>query len=123
LTKDQLDEMIDDDFDLEDDEFMKEYRDKRMAEMKAASEKLKFGKVFEISKPDWEQHVTRAPKDVQVVIMFYQSYSTEAQILEVCIDTLAKKYPTTKFIKAVATQVVENFRDEDVPSLFFYKNG
>ena len=35
---------------------------------------------------------------------------------------LAKKYPTVKFIKAVATQVIENYRDSDVPGLLFYKN-
>lgn len=63
--------MVEDDLDLEDDEFMKEYRDKRIAEMMAVEAKLKFGSVFEISKPDWEYHVTRAPKDVSVAILLY----------------------------------------------------
>jgi len=33
LTAKQLEEMVEDDFDLEEDEFMKEYREKRMKEM------------------------------------------------------------------------------------------
>jgi len=33
------------------------------------------------------------------------------------------KYPTTKFIKAIATKVVENFADRDLPALLFYRNG
>jgi hypothetical protein len=73
MTKKQLDEMVEDDFDLEDDEFMKEYEAKRVAEMKEISLKAKFGSVYEISKQDWEHHITNAPKDVPVIIHFYQN--------------------------------------------------
>ena len=47
----------------------------------------------------------------------------ECKILNDCLDQLAKKHPNTKFIRAIATQCVENFRDSDCPALFFYKNG
>lgn len=33
------------------------------------------------------------------------------------------KHPNTKFIRAVATKCVENFQDQDLPALLFYKNG
>jgi hypothetical protein len=39
------------------------------------------------------------------------------------LSHLAPRYPNTKFIKAIATSCVENFRDTDCPALFFYKNG
>ena len=32
-----------------------------------------FGTVIEINKQQWEEHVTRAPKDVAVVIHLYQT--------------------------------------------------
>ena len=40
--------------------------------MEEQSAKPRFGSVFEISKPDWDYHVTRAPTDVFVVINLYQ---------------------------------------------------
>ena len=44
---------------------------KRMAELKEKAGLPRFGSVFEINKPQWEEHVTRAPKDVWVVIHMY----------------------------------------------------
>ena len=66
--------MAEEDIDFDDeDDFMKQYRAKRMAQMEEQSTKTRFGSVFEISKPEWEQHVTRAPADVFVVINLYQN--------------------------------------------------
>ena len=47
----------------------------------------------------------------------------ECTILNGIFNLLAKAHPTTKFIRAIATKCVENFRDQDVPALFFYRNG
>ena len=63
--------MCEDDPDLDDDEFMKEYREKRLQQLKEDQAKPKFGDLIEISKPDFEWQVTRAPKDVIVVIHLY----------------------------------------------------
>jgi hypothetical protein len=38
-------------------------------------------------------------------------------------NSMAMKYPTSKFMKATATQVIENYQDSDVPGILFYKNG
>ena len=73
MSEKQLELMAEDDLDFEEDEFMKEYREKRIAQLKVDSSKPKFGKVFEINKQDWEYHITNAPKDVRVVILFYQT--------------------------------------------------
>ena len=73
LTKKQLDEMVEDDLDLEDDEFIKEYQAMRIEEMKQQAGKPRFGSVYSISKQDWEEHITNAPKGVNVVILFYQN--------------------------------------------------
>jgi hypothetical protein len=64
--------MAEDDPDLEDDEYFKEYRQKRLEELKEQASRPRFGFLKEISRPDFEVEVTRAPKDVIVVIHLYQ---------------------------------------------------
>lgn len=64
---------LEDDFD---EDYLEEFRKKRMEEMKAAMLKPKFGFVLEINKQEYIAEVTNAPKDVFVVIHLYQnSYS------------------------------------------------
>ena len=71
LTKNQIDEMIEDDPDFAEDEVMLELQQKRLGEMKAQAALPKFGSVIEIIKPEWEAHVTNATRDVNVVIHLY----------------------------------------------------
>ena len=69
----QVQEAAEDDIDFDDDDpFMKEWRAKRMQQVQAEAAKPKFGSVFEINKPEWEQHITNAPKEAKVVIHLYQ---------------------------------------------------
>lgn len=44
-----------------------------MAELRDQAAKPRFGSVIEISKPEWEQEVQRAPADAWVVIHMYQN--------------------------------------------------
>jgi hypothetical protein len=65
--------MIEDDLDLEDDDYMTEYRAKRLAELKEKSEQHKFtGGMIEITKDRYEWHVQSMPKDTLGVILMYQ---------------------------------------------------
>ena len=70
----QLKEMVEDDptFEEEEDEFIREYKAKRLQEMKFEATKPKYGTVYEIIKQDWEIEVTRAPPGVFVLIHLYQ---------------------------------------------------
>jgi hypothetical protein len=68
----QLEEKAEEDLDFDEDDFMKEYREKRMLQMKEENKLSHFGAVIEIDKQSWEQHVTRAPQDCNVVIHLYQ---------------------------------------------------
>ena len=71
-SKKQVEEAAEDDIDFDDDDpFMKEWRAKRMEEVAKEAAKPKFGSVYEINKPEWEQHVTNAPKEAKVVIHLY----------------------------------------------------
>jgi len=73
MTEKQLEEKAEEDIDFdEDDEFMKMYRQQRMGEMKEQAAKPRFGSVLEITKPEWDTEILRAPTDVFVVINLYQ---------------------------------------------------
>lgn len=70
--KEALDEMAEDDPDLEEDEYLQQYRDARLQEMKKKHEASKFGSVKEFDKTQWEIEVTRAPENVFVLIHLHQ---------------------------------------------------
>lgn len=61
---------LDDD---EDDHIIKEYRNKRMAEMKANLLVPRFGEVREITAPDYVEQVNKAGDNIWVVLLLYQS--------------------------------------------------
>lgn len=48
------------------------FRQQRLAEMRAAQMKNKFGEVLEISGKDYIQEVTKAGKDIWVVLHLYK---------------------------------------------------
>lgn len=119
-----LEEMKEDDPDLEDDdEFMKQYREKRLQELKVDATKPKYGSIIEINRPQFEVEVNRAPQDVIVIIHLYQDHIPECRKLNEILAQLAKKHPTRKFIKIVANKCIENYLDIDCPGILIYKNG
>jgi len=68
LSLDELDELEDE----EDEKVILEYRKKRIAEMKAAAAKARFGEVREISAEDYVEHVQRAGEGVWVVLHLFK---------------------------------------------------
>ena len=50
---------------------MKEYREKRLQQLKDKSAEPKFGQMIEIGKNQFELEVSRAPKDVIVILHLY----------------------------------------------------
>ncbi|CAG8524553.1 1279_t:CDS:2 [Diversispora eburnea] len=67
-TLDELDELEDE----EDERILLEYRQKRIAEMKAEVSRERFGHVMQISKPDFVREVSEASKDVWVVVHLFK---------------------------------------------------
>jgi len=65
---DELDELEDD----EDESVILEYRNKRIAEMKALAAKAKFGFVREITAQEYVQEVNQAGNDIWVILHLYQ---------------------------------------------------
>ena len=63
--------MCEEDPDLEDDPYMREYWEKRLAELKMEVAKPKWGYLLEIAKNQFELEVTRAPEEAIVLIHLY----------------------------------------------------
>lgn len=68
LDLDELDELED----SEDEAVLLEYRQKRIAEMKALAEKSRFGTVTEISGQDYISEVNKAGDGIWVVLHLYK---------------------------------------------------
>ena len=68
LNLDELDELEDE----EDEKVILEYRNKRMAEIRAAAAKAKYGEVREISAQDYVSEVNKAGEGVWVVLHLYK---------------------------------------------------
>ena len=117
---DELNELEEED---DEDEVLKSYKEKRLAELKELVAKPKYGKVTELRKQDYITEVNKAPKDVFVVLHLYQTSVEACNVLNQIFDNLAQKFVFVKFMRIVSTNCVENFEDEDCPTVFIYKNG
>lgn len=68
-TLDELDELEDE----EDDAFLEQYRQKRLAELGGLAKKGKFGSVLPLQKAEWEREVTEASKENWVIVVMTSS--------------------------------------------------
>jgi hypothetical protein len=118
----QLDELADD-CEEDEDKLLDFYRQRRLAEIKIAQMRNKFGDVNEIIKADWVREVTEASETAWVVCHLYQDSIVECRLMENALQVLAPRFPDIKFVKIKSTQAVENWPDRNLPSLFCYANG
>lgn len=118
-TVEQLNELEDE----EDDEVLRQYKEKRLKEMKEFAAKPHYGRVFELRKQDYVQEVTNAPKGVYVVLHLYQNYIMDCKVLDKVFESLAKRFVLVKFMRIVATNCLEHCEDINVPGIIIYYNG
>ncbi|XP_017877747.1 viral IAP-associated factor homolog [Ceratina calcarata] len=118
-TLDELDELEDE----EDEKVLFEYRQKRIAEMKELASKSKYGEVKEISAEDYVQEVNNAGEDIWVVLHLYKAGIPLCTLINQYLATLARKFPTTKFLKSISTTCIPGWPDKNLPTIFIYRNG
>ncbi|XP_041526972.1 phosducin-like protein 2 [Microtus oregoni] len=122
MTLAQLKE-AEDEFDEEDIKAIEIYREKRLQEWKALKKKQKFGELREISGNQYVNEVTNAEKDLWVVIHLYRSSVPMCSLVNQHLSLLARKFPETKFLKAIVNSCIEHYHDNCLPTIFVYKNG
>ncbi|XP_039570365.1 phosducin-like protein 3 [Passer montanus] len=122
MTLEELEEN-EDEFNEEDERAIEMYRQQRLAEMKAAQMKNKFGEVLEISGKDYVQEVTKAGKGIWVVLHLYKQGIPLCALINQHMSGLAKKFRDVKFIKAISTTCIPNYPDKNLPTIFVYLEG
>lgn len=116
---DELDELED----SEDEAVLQEYRNKRIAEMKALAEKQKFGTVREISGQDYVDEVNKAGEGIYVVLHLYKQGIPLCALINQFMTNLAARNPTVKFLRSIASTCIPNFPEKNLPSIFIYYEG
>ena len=123
LDKKDKEEMKELEDELMNDDFFKEYKKKRMEEIENEDNRRKYGFVMEIDKKTYVEEVRNASQHVNVILHLYQEAFKVCKLLNRHLDTLASKYPYSKFVKSISTKCIPNFPDKKVPTLLLYKNG
>ncbi|EDW40167.1 GL25063 [Drosophila persimilis] len=119
MSLDELDELED----SEDEAVLEQYRQKRIAEMRATSEKARFGSVREISGQDYISEVTKAGEGIWVVLHLYANGVPLCALIHHHMKQLAVRFPHTKFLRSVATTCIPNFPEKNLPTIFIYHQG
>ncbi|KAI9224015.1 thioredoxin-like protein [Blastocladiella britannica] len=118
-TLDELAELEDE----EDDRVLESYRRRRMAEMKDAASRKRFGEVTAISKPDFVREVSDASKECWVVCYLYKDSIPACKLLTAILSRVAAAYRETKFVKIIGDQCIPNYPDRNLPTLVIYHGG
>ncbi|KAK3101251.1 hypothetical protein FSP39_002166 [Pinctada imbricata] len=108
------------------DEFLKEYRQKRIEEMRKALQNVpKFGKLLTLSADSFLEAIDKENKQVVIIIHVYEDRIPACQAMNGCLSCLAQEYPTVKFckIKASDATLSMSFAQNGVPALLVYKSG
>lgn len=124
------DESIED----EDEQFMKNYREKRLKELKSREGKqrrTKFGDVLHIARSDWNREVNEASMDgLWVLVNLTRSSSCVSQRHdELCdkvqqiMEQLADRFEGIKFVSIPSNSAIENWPVQNLPTLFCYRYG
>jgi len=110
-----------DDVDDDDERFMLQYRERRMAEMRREAKRAKFGDVLDISADSFRQEVTdAADDDLRVVVHLYSDNTPECQIVDKLLLLLAKKHPHTKFSRIFFLNAIPNYPPDNLPTILVY---
>lgn len=118
-TVGELDKLEDD---IEED-YLAKYRKQRLAELKAAKSKAKFGTILPVVKKSFVREVTEgSANDQWVLVIMHQEWCAKSQLLLERFKEAAKKFPAVKFMHGKATEIVENYPDHSVPTVLIYKN-
>ncbi|CAZ85303.1 unnamed protein product [Tuber melanosporum] len=111
------------------EDFVRTWRKNRMQELKTGQSntrrhspsKRKYGRVEVVDAVGYLDAVERVSSETIVVVTIYNDKSEESRFVEDCLNTLARRYTTTRFVK-----LHHNEAEMDVaavPAVLAYKGG
>uniref|UniRef100_A0A061QV81 Phosducin-like protein 3 n=1 Tax=Tetraselmis sp. GSL018 TaxID=582737 RepID=A0A061QV81_9CHLO len=98
-------------------------RKKRLEELRNEKKALTFGAVEQISAVDFVREVTNAGEGIWVVVHLFKDSVPECQVLGLCLEELAAKFPHTKFRRIISTECIPKYPDSNLPTVLIYKDG
>ncbi|KAK5940884.1 Proteolipid protein 2 [Knufia obscura] len=109
----------------EDEEFLEQYRQKRMAEINALAKASKYGSVYPLQKVDFTREVTEASNEAYVFVFLASSTDSnvESRVLQEIWRELAQKYGDVKFCQIRADMCIEGYPEKNCPTILVYKDG
>ncbi|XP_015672227.1 phosducin-like protein 3 isoform X1 [Protobothrops mucrosquamatus] len=122
MTLEELEEN-EDEFNEEDERAVEMYRQQRITEWKASQAKNKFGQFLEISGQDYIQEITKAGKNIWVILHLYKQGIPLCALINQHLSGLAKKFQDVKFVKAISTTCIPNYPERNLPTIFVYLEG
>jgi len=121
---DQKKDNSDEELDLEDDEFLRQYESQRLQQMMASSQsRPTFGTFKNIKVSEYIDAIDKTDKSVPVIIHLYQDHILECVRINEMLDRLGQKYIHAKFLRIIATEADENYDDVALPTILAYQNG
>ncbi|XP_076752248.1 phosducin-like protein 1 [Xylocopa sonorina] len=108
------------------DEFLLEYQKQRMKEMLARTEKLRFGRLFNLETADqFLEAIDNEDKSVTIVVHIYEANVPGCEAMNGSLISVAQDYPFVKFCKILGSVagLSKHFKKEGVPALLVYKAG
>ncbi len=120
----ELNELEEEGGEFEDSRTLEAYRDARIAEMKAAAKRNRFGVVMPLVRVDFVKEVNEASADgTWVVIHLHQEHVDDSVLLGRALGVVAGKKKDVKFLVAKADACIEGYPDKNVPTLLLYRDG
>jgi len=118
---DELAELEDD----EDEDFLNQYRQKRMAELSTISSKSVYNQVYPLQKPDWSREVTEESQKAFVFVLLTssQGMNVESRVMIEMWRELAHSFGDIKFCQIRGDLCIEGYPDKNTPTILVYKDG
>ena len=125
-------EKSDDEYNFDDDEFLKEYHQNRLEQMQKEMEDkikqnmVKFGKMYDLQTgEELLDIIEREEKNVIVIVHLYDQSLPACVNLSDCLERLAKQYTHVRFCKISSTRagLSLQFKVSALPTLQVYKAG
>ncbi|KAK9367731.1 thioredoxin-like protein [Lipomyces kononenkoae] len=105
------------------DEFIAAYRRKRLQELSQLQvQRQKFGRVFPVSKPEYQKEVTDASKECFVFVHLSLQQNVQSKLLGGLFIRAAEKFGDIKFVDIPGARAIEGYPDRNCPTLLVYKD-
>ncbi|GLI73761.1 proteolipid protein 2 [Penicillium ochrochloron] len=116
---DELDALEDE----EDEDFIQQYRQKRLAELSTLQQTSLFNQVYPLQKVDYAREVTEASNSAYVFVnLTSQGANVESRVLTELWRQLAAKFGDVKFCEIRADMCIEGYPERNTPTILVYKD-